>query len=150
MAYERENRTAYQYGTAARNYQPQRRSDIPSELPVRRQQHQPRPVRRGNVLGALLLTVVFAFCAATMVNYVQLTSELTGMNKSVAAKRVTLNEMKSRNDANYSRVLSSVDLQEIEEIAKQELGMTYAQEGQVYLYSAAGNDYMRKVDTSNE
>ncbi len=101
-------------------------------------------------MGAILLTVVFAICALTMVNYVQLTGELTGINKTVAAKRVTLNELKSRNDADYSRVLSSVDLQEIEEIAKEELGMTYAQEGQVYLYSAEGNDYMRKVDPSNE
>lgn len=150
MTYERENRTAYQYGAAARNYEPQRRVDIPDEKPVRRPQQPPRTIRRGNVLGAALLTVVFAICAVTMVNYVQLTSELTGMNKTVAAKRVELNELKSQNDANYSRVLSSVDLQEIEEIARVELGMTYAQEGQVYLYSAAGNDYMRKVDSSNE
>ncbi len=150
MAYERENRRAYQYGSAAREFEPQRREWAPEETPARRRHQAPKPIRRENVLGAILLTVVFAFCAATMVNYVQLTSELTGLNKTVAAKQVTLNDMKSRNDADYSRVLSGIDLQEIEAIAREELGMTYAQEGQVYLYSAAGNDYMRKVDTSNE
>ena len=81
-----------------------------------------------------------------MVNYVQLQSELTAKIKSVANKQIELNNLKSYNDEHLARITGSVDLESIESIARGELGMTYASEGQVITYESAGNDYMRKAD----
>ena len=56
-----------------------------------------------------------------------------------------LNNMKQANDEEELRIANSIDLEEIKRIAIGELGMTYAQEGQIVLYSGEGTDYMRKV-----
>ena len=41
-----------------------------------------------------------------------------------------------------------MDLEEIKRAAIGELGMTYAKEGQIIMYTAEGNDSMRKVSES--
>ena len=57
--------------------------------------------------------------------------------------------MKIANDEAYSRITGNIDLEEIKRIAIGELGMTYAQEGQIITYSNVGNDYMRQVTNTN-
>ena len=57
--------------------------------------------------------------------------------------------MKLANDEEYNRIISSIDLEEIKRIAIGELGMTYAQEGQIVLYVNEDNDYMRQVTGNN-
>ena len=54
---------------------------------------------------------------------------------------------KEKNDL-YSDTLL-FDLEEIKRIAISELGMTYAEEGQIILYSSAGTDYMRRTPTAD-
>ena len=53
--------------------------------------------------------------------------------------------MKLSNDEEYSRIESSVNLEQIKQIAINELGMTYAGEGQIVEYSSEGSDYVRQV-----
>ena len=57
-----------------------------------------------------------------------------------------LTNLRSENDEHYTRVTSSIDLKHIEEVARGELGMTYAGDGQVVVYDSVGNDYMRRAD----
>ena len=52
--------------------------------------------------------------------------------------------MKLANDETYTKIMSSVDLEEIKRIAVSELGMKYAKEGQVVQYTGEGNDYVRQ------
>ena len=138
----------YEYGNAARDYyyEPERRYE-PEE--------RPQPVRRKKTktafsMGGLLLSAAaVVIFGAVMLNYVKLQGQLSSKVKTVASKQVELNELQSANDEKYSRIASSVDLAEIEAIARGELGMTYAKEGQVVTYTSAGNDYMRKVDDGN-
>ncbi|MCR4791126.1 MAG: hypothetical protein K5871_00090 [Lachnospiraceae bacterium] len=94
--------------------------------------------------SAMLALVSFAICAYVMVSYVRLRSELTEMNRSVTAKRSELSSMISHNDAEYNRIMAGVDLAEIEAVARGELGMTYASEGQICYYSGETSDYMRR------
>ena len=54
--------------------------------------------------------------------------------------------MKLENDETYTKIMSSVDLEEIKRIAINELGMKYAKEGQVITYSGEGSDYVRQYD----
>lgn len=139
----------YEYGTAARDYStsPRKVNHGVEERPSKRQAQ--RKSSYFNFRGFIMMTVAFAIFAATMVNYVKLQSELTGKVKNVARMEIQLNDLETANNEHYSRIISSVDLKEIETVAKDDLGMTYASEGQIITYTSVGNDYMRRVDGDN-
>ncbi len=136
----------YVYGNTAR------RLDIQRELerePRRQLSHETRKnrdkVRHMNLGYVVFLVAAFCTCAFILINYIQLQSELTNRTKGLASLESTLNTMKLANDEEYSRITSSIDLEEIKRIAIGELGMTYAKEGQIITYDSVENDYMRQV-----
>lgn len=141
-------RSEYEYGSVAHDYNTRPRRRYEEEVEPRRHAY-PKQGRRFNLLGAVILCGAFALFAIAMVNYVQLQSELTSKVKTVAGKQIELNNLESENDEHYSRVIGSIDLADIESVARGELGMTYATEGQVIIYTSVNNDYMRKTDSSN-
>lgn len=147
---QRRRTSTYIYGNTARNL------DIPRRLeeePKRQLSHEARKNRdraRHMSLGYVVFLIgALAVCAFILINYVQLQSELTNKTKEVAKLESRLNTMKLENDENYNRITSSIDLEEIKRVAIGELGMTYAQEGQIITYSSVGNDYMRYVATED-
>ena len=77
-----------------------------------------------------------ALCAAAfiLVNYIQLQSDLTTLTKTVAD----------------NRIISGIDLEEIKRVAIGELGMGYAEEGQIVEYENQEGDYMRRVTGSGK
>lgn len=91
------------------------------------------------LMGALCI------CAFVLINYLQLQSDITATVKNIADLESELNMLQLSNEEDYNRIVSSVDLEEIRKVAIGELGMTYAQEGQIITYESAGNDYMRRV-----
>ena len=99
-----------------------------------------------------VLFLMAAMCTAAFVllNYIQLQAELTQRTKNVASKEVQLNNLKIANDEEYNRIMSSIDLEEIKRVAIGELGMVYAQEGQIVTYTNEKNDYMRQVGQEGE
>ena len=133
----------YQYGTAARNYrqphQVEREYRVNQAAPERKRLHIV------DIAGSLLVLGAVAICAMIMVNYVRLQGELTAARRAVSAQEIHLSEMRSQNDARYSEILAGVNLGEIESVAREELGMSYAGEGQMIHYSTDTTDYMRKV-----
>lgn len=156
-AYEKEtdvrsgrNRNAYAYGTAAHKLDIQRRIE---EDPGR----QVHPVVRKNrerahhMNAGYVFFLAVAMCAAAwiLVNYIQLQADLTNLTRSVAEKQSELNTLKLANDEEYNRIISDINLEEIKRIAIGELGMTYAQEGQIVLYTSENSDYMRQIPGSN-
>jgi len=145
--YVSRNNEEYQYGSAAPAYAPRRSNPGHQERPEHRKAK--RRHSRFSLLGMGIVIGAFAFLACMMVNYVRVQSELTSTVKAVANKQVALNNLVSDNDELYSRIISSVDLEQIEATARGELGMNYAGDGQVITYASVGNDYMRKVDSSN-
>ena len=116
--------------------------------PVEKKEARRKAVRSSVSLpvaaSAMLAILSFVICAYMMVSYVRLRSDLSEMSRSVTAKRSELNNMISQNDAEYNRIMASVDLSEIEAVARGELGMTYASEGQICFYSGETSDYMRR------
>ena len=93
----------------------------------------------------LFLAAALLVSGMILVNYIQLQSELTALTKTVARKESELNQMKMTNDEEYNRIISSIDLEEIKRIAIGELGMRYAEQGQIILYDSQSSDYMRRV-----
>ncbi len=91
------------------------------------------------LLGALCV------CAVVLLNYLQLQSDITTKVKNISRLESTLNTKQLANEEEYNRIISSVDLENIRKIAIGELGMSYAQEGQIITYESTGYDYMRRV-----
>mgnify|MGYP007069870208 CR=1 FL=1 len=111
---------------------------------VRRKRVQVRRLSLPVFFSVCLAVASFVLCAYMMVTYVTLRSRLNEMSTSVTSKRSQLSTMASRNDAEYNRIMASVDLNAVEAIARGELGMTYADEGQIVFYSGEAGDYMRR------
>jgi hypothetical protein len=93
-----------------------------------------------------VITMAAAMAAAGLILtwYLTLQSDITNSIKHIAALESTLNELKMTNDENYSRINNSIDLEEIKRVAIQELGMRYAEEGQIITYNGEGRDYVRQ------
>ena len=137
----------YVYDNTARDLRVQRQLE---EDPRRRLSPEARKNRdkaRHMSLGyVMFLMAAMSVCAVILVNYIQLQAEMTTRVQRIASLESQLNSMRLENDEVYNRITSSVDLEEIKRIAIGELGMTYAQEGQIVPYRGVGNDYMRTVD----
>ena len=78
------------------------------------------------------------------VNYLQLQAETTSRVKHIAALEMQLENLRKENDDHYTRIMTSVDLDYVKEVAINELGMVYASEDQVILYDGGTRDYVRQ------
>lgn len=71
-------------------------------------------------------------------------SELTAKIAQASKMEKELNTMKLSNDEAYAQIQSNINLEEIRRIAIEELGMSYAEEGQIILYQENKKDYMHQ------
>lgn len=138
-------RNAYVYGNTVRKPDVKRAME---EEPRRRLSNETRK-NRDKARHMNLGYVTFLFAALlvagfVLVNYIQLQSDITNSVKQIAALESRLNNLKQENDEEYSRLMSSVDLEEIKRVAIGELGMTYAAEEQVITFTNEGSDYVRQ------
>lgn len=144
------NRSAYVYGSTARELEAERQWETEPKRQVQPAVRKNREKARHMNAGYVLFLVA-ALCAAglILVNYIQLQADLTNLTKTVAAKEIELNTLREANDEKYNRIVNSISLEDIKRIAIGELGMTYAKEGQIIFYTDEGDDYMRRVPGAN-
>ncbi|MCQ2499317.1 MAG: cell division protein FtsL [Lachnospiraceae bacterium] len=95
--------------------------------------------------SALFLMTAFCLFAVTLTYYLGLRADITEVSKSINKKENVLYELKLDNDENYSRITSNIDLEEVRRVAIQELGMKYAEEGQIITFNGEGDDYVRQL-----
>ena len=143
--------SAYVYGNTARRLDVQRQLEQQPRRQLSNETRKNRDKARHMSFGyVVFLIAAFCTCGFILINYIQLQSELTNRTKNIAKLESELNTMRLTNDEAYSRITSSIDMEEIKRVAIGELGMTYAEEGQIITYSSVANDYMRQVtDNSN-
>ena len=145
MAATRQN-AYYVRGNTVRNIQPERRTDDRPKKKVnntvRRNRERAKHMSPGYVLflGAALIAT-----GIILVYYIGLQSDITNSVKHIATLERELNALKVGNEEDYSRITSSVDLEEIRRIAIQELGMQYAQEGQIISFASENSDYVKQM-----
>ena len=136
----------YVYGNVVRKTEPQKRWE---EKPIKKPQPEVKKNREKahhmNAGYVLFLTGALCLAAFILVNYIQMQAELTTLTKIVASKQSELNHLKRANEEEYNRITNSIDLEEIKRIAMGELGMVYAQEGQIVTYESETRDYMRQA-----
>lgn len=139
------SRTQYIQGNTARKLDIQRQMEEP---PRKKLSNSTRKNREKafymNFPYVLFLVTALFVMGVVLVGYIQLQAEITNSVKNISKLESQLNDLKLENDEAYSRITSSVDLEEIRRIAIGELGMHYAEEGQVITYSVDGSDYVKQ------
>ena len=122
------------------------------EYPSRERQSERRERRhaeKSNVQYVNVLYMIFLAAASCMVlwscvNYLQLQAETTSRVKHIASLETELEDLRKENIDNYTRIMTSVDLDHIRDVAINELGMVYAEPNQVILYDGGTDDYVRQ------
>lgn len=122
-----------------RREQEQRRQ----EAKVMTRRNRERALRM-NVPYVSFLTAVSIATVFVCVNYLQLQSEGISYRNQIASLESQLTELKLANDNAYEEAVSSVNMEDVKNIAVNELGMTYADEGQIITYSNQDGDYIRQ------
>lgn len=98
-----------------------------------------------NLGYVLFLVAALVSTALILIGYIKVQSELTLTIRNIAKLESELNDLKLSNDEDYSRAASSVDLEEIRNVAIGELGMRYAKDGQIINVLGKGSDYVRQL-----
>lgn len=90
------------------------------------------------------LAVVCIAILVTGVQFLQMKSEVTAKTKAVANLEAELSSLKADNDAYYSQVMASVDLDDIKQKAIEKLGMKYPSDKQIMTYKTERSSYVRQ------
>ena len=119
------------------------------QLDVRRAiEEEPRKNRERahhmNFGYVVFLALAMMVAGYVLIGYIQLQAETTAKVEKIASLEKELNNLKLSNDDELARINSNVNLDEIKRIAIGELGMVYAQEGQIVYYNNEGSDYVRQ------
>ncbi len=130
-----------------------RRADVTEEIRKRPQRKVNNNTIKKNRERAKHMSIgyVMFLCAALvatgmiLIYYVGLQSDITNSVKNISKLERELNDLKVANDEEYSRITSSIDLEEIRRVAIQELGMQYATQGQIISFASENNDYVKQM-----
>lgn len=147
MATRNYRRTAYLEGTAAKQLE---RGFEAEKLPVRKKVSNTTRKNREKVFHMNLgyvafLVIALALATFTLCGYIELQSGITNHVKQISEMEAEYNSLKMANDEEYNRITSSVDLEKIRAIAIGELGMVYAQDGQIIQIENTETDYVHQT-----
>lgn len=137
---------AYVQGNTARRLQavPERENEPRRKVSTRTRKNRER-ARHMNIGSVLSMAVAMVAAGFILTWYLTLQSDITNSIKHIAALESELNELKRDNDENYNRITSDINLEEVKRVAIQELGMSYAKEGQIVIFNGEGSDYIRQT-----
>ena len=145
----------YVYGNAAPAFMPQRapqpgRKNAPvikpqpkKSISEQTRRNREKAVRMNPAILFSFVVVIGIFATALM-GELTLQAQNTQLRREIASQKSQLNTLKMENDEEYSRIAGSVDMQQIKEKAITELGMQYAQSGQVIVVADATDDYVHQ------
>ena len=135
----------YVHGNTARRIQavPDRNEPV-KKISARTRKNRER-AKHMNIGSVLSMAIAMVAAGFILTWYLTLQSDITNSVKHIAALESELNQLRRDNDENYSRITSNVDLEEVKRVAIQELGMTYAREGQIVIFNGEGSDYVRQT-----
>lgn len=98
-------------------------------------------------MSSAFVMFLLGVCVAilfTGVNYLQMKSELVKQTKAITSLQSEYSQLKADNDAYYSQVSSSADMDNIKAIAIKRLGMKYATKEQVITYETERSSYVKQ------
>lgn len=137
----------YVQGNAVKKQEPKHK------IEVRKSEHLSHSTRKNrdkaihmNGGYVMFLFVALSLAGVILIGYISLQSDISTAIRLVAQYESQLNIMKSDNDEELSRINSEINLEDIKEIAINELGMTHAKEGQVIEVASENSDYVRQYE----
>lgn len=144
-----QNRRVYSYvdGTAVRKLdyapagKPERKQNPKTSLATKKNRERALQMNLGYVLFLTAAAVVTVFMC---VNYLQLQAKGTKLQKEVTALETQLDAAILENDSDYNRIMTSIDLEHIKDVAMNDLGMIYAKKTQIITYESQNGDYVRQ------
>ncbi len=136
----------YVDGTAVRKLQPalepQERQEAPSASQrTKRNRDRALSMNLGYVLFLTAAAVITVFMC---VNFLQLQARETRLQKEVTLLGTQLDAAILENDSDYNRIMTSVDMEQVKDVAMNELGMVYAKKSQIVTYEIENSDYVRQ------
>lgn len=144
------NRDKYLYGNTVRKFEtlPKRQEeDLQKNYELRNRTRKNREKALQMNFGyVLFLAIATVITLVVCIGYLRLQSDITNRISNIASLESELSDIKSQNDEEYNRVMTSVDLEYIKKVAIEDLGMVYAGEEQVVLYSSKDSDYVRQYE----
>lgn len=133
-------------GTAARQLDVRRAIE---EEPKRQLSHGTRKNRERahhmNFGYVLFLALAMLVAGYVLIGYIQVQADLTAQLEQIASLESELNYLRLYNEDELARINSNINLEEIKQVAIGELGMVYAEEGQILFYENEGSDYVRQI-----
>lgn len=139
----------YSYGSLARNLDVVKATNEAELRPVvhSTERHVKTESRRGfGFVYALFLSAMLAVTGIALISYIKLQSDITSMVDNIASYESTLNNLTLANDDEYSKMINTIDYEEIKRVAIEELGMVYASEDQIITYTRENSDYVRQLN----
>ncbi len=141
------DRRTYVYGNTVRKLNTE---TAPSRAPQHEQKISPKTKKKiDRVLAfdlkytmTLVVAVGFAFCAC--ISMLQVQAQITAQEKEIESLETEYQNLENDNDALSAKVNSDIDLDEIQKIAMEELGMVYPGTGQVITYDSANEQYVKQ------
>ena len=144
-----QNKGAYVYGNTARRLDVQKAiEEKPTGEPLRIIRGNRRLERKMTVSFPYVLFLMLAMCTlgVSLVKYLEVQSDITCLSENISTYEARLNNLTLANDDEYSKMINATDLEEIREIAINELGMVYASEDQIITYTRENSDYVRQLN----
>ena len=134
----------YEDGAAVRDL-----GGIATDIPRKRQRVSKKSASasRAAVLSRWFVAFLAFCCVLTTVMcvaYLQERSKLISLNDEIGILESRYTGLKSDNDAQYNRIISSFTLEDVKEAAQNRLGMHYAEADQVRYYSLSRDSYVRQ------
>lgn len=97
-----------------------------------------------NLPYVMFLIAAMAMAIVMLTGYIRANAEVVNSVERIASLESRYLNLKADNDEEYSRIVNSVDLDEVKRVAQEELGMHYATEGQIIKYTDAVGDYVKQ------
>lgn len=142
----------YVYGNAAPAQEaPQRRSRSARRRAVSLKQRRVRRMKQERAfridlpfLGVLSAATVILLW--TCVGYLHVHSSIRGRIHNIGRLERQLEDIRTENDVFEARINNSVSIERVYEIATEELGMAYPDDGRILEYQRGEKEYVRQQD----
>jgi len=140
---------SYIYGTAARQIDVKKAlQEAPSRKPLvelRAEQLKAKKMNTSPIYVAFF-AIAMVVLGMVLVSYLSLQSDITILVRNISNYEAEANRLTLENDSNYSKMIESIDYEEIRRSAIEDLGMVYPSQDQIITYTRENSDYVRQVN----
>lgn len=144
------NRNMYVYGSTAPKYDIPRQLEEPQRKVLSNEARKNREKAKYMSFGYVVFLIAALMVAGVvLIGYIRLQADITTLSGEITRQEKLINSLRVENEEALARIEMAVDLELIKQVAIQELGMTYPEEGQIITYENVGYDYMRRVSDGN-